>query len=75
MSNIIGYIPTVNGRPSVFFDNYQLCIGGGRRFHVVIVPSLREVRRQIQASIRNRRKDGLDASLSAYGYVRVGRVR
>lgn len=69
-----GYIPTVGGHPARF-DGYQLCVGGGRGFKVVVLPSLRAVRQQIEASIRNRKRDKLDADRSDYGYVLVSGAR
>ena len=69
---LTAYIPTVHGKPAKFCNDFQLCIGGGSNWHVVPVMSLREVRRQIRASIMNRLADGLPADPpSKYGYVRI----
>lgn len=67
------YLPTVHRQPAVMgWDGYQLCVGGGRSFKAVLLPSLREVRKQIATSVENRRRDGLDESdPNKYGYVLV----
>lgn len=66
------YLPTVYGRPARFCEDYQLCIGGGRRFYVEPLTSLRAVRRQIAESKKNRSADGFnDDEPNKYGYVRI----
>jgi hypothetical protein len=65
------YLPTVHGKPAMFCNDYQLCIGGGRNWHVVPVRSLREVRRQIAASMTNRARDGFTDEPKKYGYVLI----
>jgi hypothetical protein len=65
------YLPTVHGQPARFCNDYQLCVGGGRNWHVVPVRSLREVRRQIAASRINRARDGFTDEPNKYGYVLI----
>lgn len=66
------YLPTLDGRPARF-DGNQLCFVDASthgRFNAVLLPSLTEVRRQIKATRRWRRKEMYREDW-AYHYVRV----
>ena len=64
------YVHTINGRPGGF-DGMQICYaGGGRGWHAPAVRSLRQIRREQQASIRFRRATFQERAIEQkYGYV------
>jgi hypothetical protein len=70
-AKIVGYIPTVDGRPAKMdSEGHQLCICNRLRATAPL-PSIRAVRRQIASTVKWRIAQGFHADPGEYGYVRV----
>jgi hypothetical protein len=66
------YLHTINDCPA-FFDGEQICFAGGAtsRSPQRLCRSLRQIRREQSASVRNRKRWGFEAGSDQIGYVRV----
>jgi hypothetical protein len=64
------YIHTIDGRPAVFWRGEQICYAeNGNRLSALLVPSLRQIRREQAASEAWRRSQGFEPT--PYGYLRL----
>ncbi len=63
------YMHTIDGRPATF-DGYQICFATFYGPANVLADSLRQIRREQQATLRNRKRDRLDVEVGDYGYFR-----
>ena len=63
------YLHLLDGKPA-FFDGYQVVYQTGRQSAARLEKDLRTIRRQQQATIRNREADGFPDS-AELSYVRV----
>lgn len=63
------YMHTINGRPATF-DGYQICYAIFCGTANVLADSLRQIRKEQQITIRNRKRDGYEVNVGEYGYLR-----
>ena len=63
------YMHTIDGRPATF-DGYQICYATFYGPANKLADSLRQIRREQQITIRNRKRDGFDVNVGEYGYLR-----
>ena len=69
------YMHTIDGRPALYEPNRQIVFASqGRyvRYHVALVPSIKQIHAEQNATNRWRGTQGLSISGWDYGYVRVG---
>jgi hypothetical protein len=66
------YVHTIWGKPAFYHAGDRMVWIGGRRHVIALVPTLRQIRREQQASIKTSLENGWAWDMSSdYGYVRV----